>query len=106
MSHKPHYPTGTILQSIGELNSLPFNREDVYEVIKEHPGLSTREILSFLGLAVSTHQDKQRLGGFLRNIKSAAEKLQKEGRIIIEDRVDRYQYYPILEKKLEAVRNE
>ena len=72
MSHKPHYPTGTILQSIGELNSLPFNREDVYEVIKEHPGLSTREILSFLGLAVSTHQDKQRLGGFLRNIKSAA----------------------------------
>ena len=95
MSHKPHYPTGTILQSIGELYSLPFNREDVYEVIKEHPGLSTREILSFLGLAVSTHQDRQRLGGFLRNIKSAAEKLQKEGKIIIEDRVDRFQYYPI-----------
>ena len=95
MTHKPHYPSGTILQSIGELNCLPFNREDVYHVIKEHPGLSTREILSFLGLAVSTHQDKQRLSGFLMNIKSAAERLQKEGRIRIVDRVDRYQYYPV-----------
>lgn len=95
MTHKPHYPSGTILQSIGELNCLPFNREDVYRVIKEHPGLSTREILSFLGLAVSTHQDRQRLGGFLMNIKTAAERLQKEGRIRIVDRVDRYQYYPV-----------
>ena len=62
-------------------------------------------ILSFLGLAVSTHQDKQRLGGFLRNIKSAAEKLQKEGKIIIEDRVDRYLYFPVQEK-MEVIKDE
>lgn len=106
MTHKPHYPSGTILQSIGELNSLPFNREDVYNVIREHPGLSTREILSFLGLAVSTHQDRQRLSGFLMNIKTAAERLQKEGRVRIVDRVDRYLYYPVTQRKSEVFENE
>jgi len=37
---------------------------------------------------------------------SRTRKLSEEGKIRIVNRVDRYQYYPILEKNLEAARNE
>ena len=98
---QPHF-----LQSISEVERIPFTKEDIYHVIKMHPGVSGRNIMPYLGLAVSSHIDRQRITSFLSCIWTYTRKLSEEGRIRIVNRVDRYQYYPILEKNLEAARNE
>lgn len=98
---QPHF-----LQSISEVERIPFTKEDIYNVIKMHPGVSGRNIMPYLGLAVSNRLDRQRITSFLSCIWTYTRKLRDEGKIRIVDAVDRYQYYPILEKNLEAVRNE
>jgi hypothetical protein len=98
---QPHF-----MQSISEVERIPFTKEDIYHVIKMHPGVSARNIMPYLGLAVSSHLDRQRINSFLNCIWIYTRKLCDEGRVRIVNRVDRYQYYPILEKNLEAARNE
>ena len=98
---RPHF-----LQSISEIEKIPFTKEDIYQVIKMHPGISGRNIMPYLGLAVSNRLDRQRITSFLSCIWTYTRKLSEEGRIRIVNSVDRYQYYPLLGKNLEADRNE
>lgn len=98
---RPHF-----LQSISEIEKIPFTKEDIYQVIKMHPGISGRNIMPYLGLMVSNHLDQQRISSFLICIGTYTRKLSNEGRVRIVDRVDRYEYFPVFEKKPEEVKNE
>ena len=84
---QPHF-----LQSISTVQRVPFTKEDVYEVIRTHPGISTREILGQLGYAVSLGVDRQRLSTFLILIFNLGKKLENEGRIRIIEHEDRREY--------------
>lgn len=44
--------------------AMPFTKDDIYHVIKTHPGISTREILGQLGYAASIGIDSQRRYGY------------------------------------------
>ena len=85
---QPHF-----LQSISEVQKVPFTREEVYEVIRMHPGISVRNILQYLGFGASSLVDKQRLTSFLNCIMNDTKKLRSEGRIRIVERSDRFEYY-------------
>lgn len=87
---QPHF-----LQSISEVEKIPFSKDDVYQVIKTHPGISGRNILPHLGFAVSNHVDRQRLTSFLNCIGIYTKKLRNEGRIRIVERTDRFEYYAV-----------
>ena len=87
---RPHF-----LQSISAAERVPFTKEDVYLVIKTHPGISTREILGQLGYAVSLGVDRQRLSTFLILIFNLVKKLENEGRIRIIEHDDRREYKAI-----------
>ena len=91
---QPHF-----LQSISEVERIPFSKEDVYQVIRMHPGISGRNILPHLGFAVSNHVDRQRLTSFLNCIGSYTKKLRNEGKIRIVERTDRFEYYAIGEER-------
>ena len=97
---QPHF-----LQSISEVERIPFTKDDIYQVIKMHPGISGRNIMPYLGLMVSNHLDQQRISSFLICIGTYTRKLRDEGKIRIVDAVDRYEYFPVFEKKLEEVKN-
>jgi hypothetical protein len=86
----PHF-----LQSISEVQRIPFTKEDVFQVIRTHPGISGRNILPYLGFAVSSLVDKQRLTSFLNCIINDTKKLRNEGRIRIVERSDRFEYYAL-----------
>lgn len=87
---QPHF-----LQSISEVQRIPFTKEDVYQVIRMHPGISGRNILPYLGFAVSSLVDRQRITSFLNCIGTYAKKLRNEGRITIVERTDRFEYYAL-----------
>ena len=87
---QPHF-----LQSISEVERIPFTKEDIYHVIKMHPGVSGRNIMPYLGLAVSSHLDRQRINSFLNCIRTYTRKLCDEGRIRIVERSDRFEYYAL-----------
>ena len=87
---RPHF-----LQSISEVQRIPFTKEDVYQVIRMHPGVSGRNILPHLGFAVSSLVDRQRITSFLNCIGTYTKKLRNEGRIRIVERSDRFEYYAV-----------
>ena len=72
--------------------SMPFTKDDIYHVIKTHPGITTREILGQLGYAASIGIDRQRLSTFLILVSNLGKKLEKEGKIVIIDHDDRKSY--------------
>ena len=94
-----------LMQSITESGKM-ITKEDVYDAIKDHPGSSTKELMEHIGLAISTIVDRQRVSSTLRTIKSHAEKLQSEGKIEIEEKVDRFAYFPRFTQKNEVEKNE
>lgn len=104
MSGRKRPGNGIRLKSISDFDRLPFNKEDVFQVVSKHPGMTPREILSFLGYGTPTHDSRQRINGFLINIKMAAERLQKEGRIKIVSKIDRFLYFPEDKEKVKGGR--
>jgi hypothetical protein len=91
---QPHF-----LQSISEVERIPFSKEDVYQVIRMHPGISGRNILTYLGLSVSSLTDHQRISSFVYHVMADTKKLRNEGRIRIVERTDRFEYYAVGEER-------
>ena len=87
---QPHF-----LQSISEVQRVPFTKDDIFKVIRMHPGISVRNILQYLGYGATTLVDKQRLTSFLNCIINDTKKLRNEGRRRIVERSDRFEYYAV-----------
>ena len=94
------------LQSIGEFQNAIFTKEDIFEVIKSHPGITCRNILRELGLGMHNHHDRQIVNLFLNQISLKARKLKEEGKIRILERTDRFEYFPISRKGVEEQEDE
>ncbi len=78
-----------ILESIAHVQKIPFTKDDILDVIKEHPGCTSRRILAYLGYGVSNSNDRERLTSFIVSIMNATKKLEHEGMIKIIDLEDR-----------------